>query len=148
MSWADYVNHLLAGGACNTAAILSGADATIWAASPGFTISKYDAEVPTDDGEGTRKVPVDEAKLLVEAFNNRGIITSSPAGLRVSGKKWKAVRYDPELNMLYLKIEKGGACAVKTNQTIVFGTYDGEGGVGACNKVVEGLATLLKGSGF
>ena len=56
------------------------------------------------------------------AFNT-GKVTN-PAGLRLNGQKFFIVVYDKDSSTMYLKKEKGGACAVKTNKTIVIGTFD------------------------
>eukprot|EP01016_Furgasonia_blochmanni_P034358 TRINITY_DN369_c0_g1_i12.p1 TRINITY_DN369_c0_g1~~TRINITY_DN369_c0_g1_i12.p1 ORF type:complete len:228 (-),score=88.80 TRINITY_DN369_c0_g1_i12:230-913(-) len=156
MSWNDYVNYLLANNVCEAGAILANDSAALWAGSPGFNLTSYEAEVPTEDGAGTRKVPVNEAALLLEAFNNKGIIKSGPSGLRINGQRYYCVSFDAENSTMYLKKEKGGACAVRTNKAIVFGSFSVEKKLatgaaqnpGETNKAVEALAKTLKDAGY
>jgi len=154
MSWGDYTAYLKANNACEAAAILSGDDGSL-VAGENFTISKYELEIPTDDDKGTRKVPVDEAALILEAFNSGKV--ANPAGMRMSNIKWQIVMADVETGVIYFKKEKGGACAIRTSKTIVIGTWHADQIIegknvpqnpGDCNKVVEGLGKILKDAGY
>ena len=154
MSWSDYVNFLRANNVCDAAAILNCTDGAL-VAGDNFMIYAYQFPLPTDDGLGTTPVSVNEANLIVEAFN-RGSV-SAPTGLRMNNIKFQIVRFDQDEQTLYLKKPGGGACAVKTGKTIVVGSYNSEEMItgknapqnaGETNAVVEKLAKILKTASF
>eukprot|EP00330_Aristerostoma_sp_ATCC50986_P009826 CAMPEP_0114588630 /NCGR_PEP_ID=MMETSP0125-20121206/11279_1 /TAXON_ID=485358 ORGANISM="Aristerostoma sp., Strain ATCC 50986" /NCGR_SAMPLE_ID=MMETSP0125 /ASSEMBLY_ACC=CAM_ASM_000245 /LENGTH=154 /DNA_ID=CAMNT_0001785111 /DNA_START=56 /DNA_END=520 /DNA_ORIENTATION=+ len=154
MSWTDYTAHLRANNATDAAGILSSEDGTL-VAGDNFQVSTYQVEIPTDDDKGTRKVDVNESANVLQVMKE-GKCTS-PAGMRIGGIKWQIVMTDTETGTVYLKKNKGGACLVKTNKTIVFGSWSEEQKIegkgcpqnpGDCNKVTEGLAKILKDAGY
>mmetsp|Transcript_40697 Transcript_40697/g.56693 ORF Transcript_40697/g.56693 Transcript_40697/m.56693 type:complete len:155 (+) Transcript_40697:72-536(+) len=154
MSWTDYTAHLRAQNATDCAGILSAEDGSL-VAGDNFTVSSYQVEIPTDDDKGTRKVDVNEQQNVLEVIKS-GKCTSA-AGMRLGQIKFQIVMADLETGIVYLKKQKGGACLVKTNKTIVFGSWSEEQKIegkgcpqnpGDCNKVCEGLAKILKDAGY
>ena len=122
-------------------------------------MSEHEVDLLQDDGVSTVKTKANEAKLLLELFNNQGVIKSWKGGLWINKTKFQIVMFDKDTDTAYLKKEGGGACAVRTNKVIVFGTWNGginftkDGKTlpqnpGDCNKAVEALAKMLKDAGY
>jgi len=158
MSWADYTAFLKKDGSVEHGALFNRDDATSLAAD-GVTLSEHDVDLTGEDGVSTSKAKVNEAKLLLELFANQGVIKSWKGGLWLNKTKFQIVMFDKDTDTAYLKKEGGGACAVRTNKVIVFGTWNGgltftkEGKTvaqnpGDLNKAVEALAKMLKDAGY
>lgn len=66
--------------------------------------------------------------------------------------KYVVTTYDADESAAYLKSEEGGACAVKTVQCILIGTYNTKKNVkqtaGNCNNDVAKLAKGLRDAGY
>ena len=134
MSWADYVNAYLVNyvdqvagksylNACEHGAIVSNTDGTIWAASTGFTFSKYSVEIDKDDGSGQVKVEIDEFASLKNAFDNNGTCTAK-GGIRIHKEKFFVVSYDADKKVMYLKKNGGGAAIAKSGQAFAIGVFN------------------------
>ena len=120
----------------------------ILASTPGFQLGKYLYDMKID-ATNTKKVEVDEKKILIELVN-----TGKPneeVGVRLNNVKYMVSMYDKDKNLFYLSKQKGGACIMKTAQTIIFASYMSEMKLsnntfqspGMCNERVEFLAQLL-----
>jgi len=102
-------------------AAMIGIDGNLWAATPGFSLSKYSAPVVNDDGTSSM-AQLDELATLHDVFENHGA-TSRPGGIRINNEKYFIVAYDPERSVLYLRKQNGGACVAKSNTAYVIGTF-------------------------
>ena len=150
--WKAYVNEMMKNGSCSQAAVCGAYDGTIWAKTPGFNLYEY--EICQDKLEGeTEILTVCEPELLLEPFKNNGTMVSD-CGMHLNKEKWFIVNYNPDMNSIYLKRPKGGACLVKTTQVVLVGFFD-EGTVknkalnaGNCNKDLEILAEKLRNVGY
>ena len=84
-------------------------------------------------------------------FPTRGQV-KSPAGIRINGVKYVATTFDDDEGAAYLKSDDGGACAIKTNQCILVGTYntkkDKKQTSGNCFNDVAKLAKSLRDAGY
>ena len=165
MSWQEFVDTQLlaktttAGAVLNcveSGALLSAADASAWAATPNFSLRSYDVTV-TDEDESTSTVHYDEAAAVLHMFANAGAAINS-AGIRINGEKYFLTNFDADKPSAYLKKNAGGACLARTNQAIVFASWNGgHSTTGAetnaqspslCNEVTEKLADYLKTIGY
>jgi len=158
MSWTDYTTFLKKDGIVEHCALFNRDDGVPLAAD-GVALSEHEVDLLGDDGVTTTKTKVNETKLLLELFNNQGVIKSWKGGLWVGKTKYQVVMFDKDTDTAYLKKEGGGACAVRTNKVIVFGTWnqsinfskDGKTvpqNPGDLNKAVEALAKMLKDAGY
>ena len=146
MSWQDYVDtQLVATGQIHEAALV-GLDGSLWASTPGFALSSYNATVTNEDGS-EHETLVNEAGD-VSSFMTTG--SKPSAGLRVNGDKYMVLRTIPDPMTVYGKKPKGGICITKTNQCIIIGTYSEEASQtsGGCNLAVENLGDYLRSSGY
>jgi hypothetical protein len=134
MSWQDYITNYLvnntdpnngktAFGVCAAGAIISNADGTIWACTPGFALKNDYVEIEKEDGSGKEKIQLNEFAHLLEAFNNKGECKSK-GGLWINGEKHYAVSYDGDLGILYLKKSGGGAAIARSNLGFVIGSFE------------------------
>lgn len=165
MSWQAYIDQLLTkvtpdGTMTNCvehAAVVSAADGSIWASTPNFGLYGYQIEVPTESGEGTQSVDINEIELFLYVVRNNGS-SNSKAGIRICNEKYFMVNSDPALGTIYLKKNGGGACIVKNEQCILFTSWNGSlmtEGVhpgaqvpGLCNEQCEKVALFLKNAGY
>ena len=133
MSWQDYVNAYLVNyvdqtngkqilNASEHGGIVSNADGTVWAASPGFTFGKYQTEIDKEDGSGTEKIEIDEFLNLKNAFDNNGVSTAK-GGIRINKEKFFIVSYDLDKKVAYLKKNGGGAAVAKSNLSFVIAVF-------------------------
>ncbi|KAI9596502.1 profilin [Syncephalis fuscata] len=125
MSWNAYVDNLLATGKVNNAAIF-GHNGQQWAASAGFTVSQ------------------DEINQIIAGFAN-------PSGVQASGIRAVDTKYFAlECNNASLYGKKGadGIACVKTNQTIVIGTYAAPTAPGEATVEIEKIGDYLRNSGY
>ena len=138
---------------CEFAAIY-GHDGNAWATSPGFALYNYEFDLTQEDGS-TKKVPVSEFKACFEA--TKGNRKGSEAGIRIANQKYMFIKHNPENNSVYLAREGGGgACIIKTGQTIVIGVWNKAATMsngklqtaGDCNEVVEAMGKYLIQSGY
>ncbi len=138
---------------CEFAAIY-GHDGNVWAQSPGFSLYTYEFDLPQEDGS-KKKVTVNEFKSVFEA--TKGNRKGSEAGIRIANQKYMFIKHNPENNSVYLAREGGGgACVVRTAQTIIIGVWNKAAqmsngkmqNAGDCNELVENMAKYLGTSGY
>jgi hypothetical protein len=138
---------------CEFSAIY-GHDGNAWATAPGFALYNYEFELQQEDGT-KKKVPVSEFKGVFEA--TKGNRKGTEAGIRIANQKYMFIKHNPENNSVYLAREGGGgACVVRTNQTIVIGVWNKAAemsnkkmqNAGDCNELTEKMADYLKASGY
>ena len=138
---------------CEFAAIY-GHDGNAWATSPGFALYNYEFDLPQEDGS-KKKVPVSEFKACFEA--TKGNRKGTEAGIRIANQKYMFIKHNPENNSVYLAREGGGgACIIRTAQTIVIGVWNKAAtmsntqlqNAGDCNELVEGMGKYLSQSGY
>ncbi|TNV75876.1 hypothetical protein FGO68_gene17275 [Halteria grandinella] len=138
---------------CEFAAIY-GHDGNAWATSPGFALYNYEFDLTQEDGS-KKKVPVSEFKACFEA--TKGNRKGSEAGIRIANQKYMFIKHNPENNSVYLAREGGGgACIIKTGQTIVIGVWNKAASMsngqlqnaGDCNELVEAMGKYLIQSGY
>ncbi|KAF9208342.1 hypothetical protein BGZ59_010702 [Podila verticillata] len=126
MSWQSYVDtNLVATGKVSKASIV-GFDASTWATSAGFTVTKAESEA------------------LVKAFANSGDAFAS--GLYIEGKKFVVLNADDKL----IRARQGatGIICAKTNGCVLIGYYNENVQAGDCSVIVENLAEYLRGVGY
>lgn len=134
MSWSDYVQQYLVNmtdpntgrtalGVCDRGAIVSIADGTVWAATPGFALETYAATIEDINGS-VLTVEVNEFQNLQDAFENQGI-TRRPGGIRINREKYQSVSFDSDRGLLYLRKPNGGACVARSSLAFVIGTFSG-----------------------
>ena len=77
---------------------------------------------------------------------------ASGAGIRLNGVKYVVTTFDEDEGAAYMKSDDGGACAIKTNQCILIGTYNSKTHkgqcAGNCNNDVAKLAKGLRDAGY
>jgi profilin len=166
MSWQAFVDTQLlvktttAGEVHNcveSGALLSAADASAWAATPNFTLRTYSVTVTEEDEVTTTNINYSEPAAVLHLFAQAGAAIND-AGIRINGEKYYLVSYDAEKQTIYLKKNAGGACLARTNQAIVFASWNGGQSTtgaettpqnpGLCNQVTEKLADYLKSIGY
>lgn len=150
MAWQPYVTELMKNNNLDHGAICGANDGLIWASDPGFKLSTYDAKVHVDvDTEKTESV--NEQAILLDIFKTKGQVASK-AGIRLNGVKYVVTTFDEDESAAYMKSDDGGACAIKTTQCILIGTYNSKANkkqcAGNCNQDVAKLAAALKSSGY
>ncbi|ORY14766.1 profilin [Clohesyomyces aquaticus] len=130
MSWQAYVDQSLVGsGYIDKAVICDVSGKTIWAASPGFTVS--DAE----------------RQVIAESFGDK-----SPEkkvfehGLHVSGEKYMTISSSED--SLIAKKGKEGLIAMKTTQAILIAHHNAETQTTNANNSVAELADYLIKVGY
>ncbi|CAI2180231.1 8157_t:CDS:2 [Funneliformis geosporum] len=126
MSWQAYVDNQLLGTGKIAQAAIYGQNASLWATSPGFSLSQ------------------EEISTLVEAFDNAEKIQAN--GLYVNGLKYFALFHD-DVN-IHGKKGGDGVVAYKTTQAVIIGVYKEGTAAGAANKVVGDLGDYLKGLSY
>ena len=138
---------------CEFSAIY-GHDGNAWATAPGFALYNYEFELNQEDGT-KKKVPVSEFKACFEA--TKGNRKGSEAGIRIANQKYMFIKHNPENNSVYLAREGGGgACVVRTAQTVIIGVWNKAGvmsngklqNAGDCNELTESMAKFLATSGY
>lgn len=167
MSWQAFVDTQLltkntAAGPVNncveSGALLSAADGSVWAQTPNFALSNYSLAIPDEeDEERTNQVEYNEAANLLHMFAHDGAAINA-AGIRINGEKYYLVNSDKEKHTIYLKKNGGGASLARTNQAIVFASWNGSHSTAGaetvpqtpalCNQVTEALADYLKSNGL
>jgi hypothetical protein len=136
-SWGDYISYLKNENVIETAHIFFKSDNQIVAAS-------------SSSGYVSNKAEFDGILNYIK--------TKGQSGLTVNGERYMTVRFDNEnINKVgYLKKNKGGACIVETNQTIIFGSWNAnlkqannqtQNGQSA-NARVEALGKLLRDANY
>lgn len=139
---------------CEHAAIY-GLDGTAWATTPGFQLYTYEHEVPLEDMESTKKVPVNEFQCALEA--TKGNRKGSEAGIRMANQKYMLIKHNPENNSAYLGREGGGgACVARTKSALIIGIWNKSAvmsdktlqNAGDCNERVEKMAEYLTSQGY
>ena len=139
---------------CNEFAAIYGLDGNAWATSPGFALYTYGFDLPQEEGP-PKKVEVNEFKCVLEA--TKGNRKGSEAGIRIANQKYMLIQHNPEKNSAYLAREGGGgACIVRTAQTVIVGVWNKAGMMsngktqsqGTCNELVEDMAKYLGASGY
>jgi len=133
MSWQAYVDTSLVGsGHVDKAAIFDSEGTSVWATSPGFTVS------PT------------EMKILVSSFkqgaNDGGVKEVQANGFHVGGEKFVALKSDE--SRLYGKKGKEGIILVKTKQALLIAHYPETVQPGVATNTVETLGDYLIGLGY
>ncbi|CAG8729516.1 10295_t:CDS:2, partial [Funneliformis mosseae] len=118
-------NQLIGTGKIVQAAIY-GHNGSLWATSPGFSLSP------------------EEITTLVEAFNNAEKIQAN--GLYVNGIKYFALSHDD--TNVHGKKGGDGVVAFKTTQAVIIGVYKEGTAAGAANKVVGDLGDYLRGLNY
>ena len=109
----------------NEFAAIYGHDGNAWATSPGFALYTYEYDLAQEDGS-KKKVPVNEFKCVFEA--TKGNRKGSEAGIRIANQKYMFIKHNAENNSVYLAREGGGgACVVRTAQTIIIGVWNKAG---------------------
>jgi len=127
MSWQAYVDSSLVGsGHVDKAAIVSAAGDSIWAATPGFTISTSE----TNEIVATLKGGDAVNKVLAE-------------GLHVAGERF--VVFKAEDRSIYGRKGKEGIVIAKTQQAILIAHYGENVQAGNAAITVEQLADYLIG---
>ena len=160
MSWQAYVDTQLlqkgdTNGCVEHGALMSIQDLGLWASTPNFSLGSYNVDLPTDDGESTQSVQVNELEILKEALANKGV-TTHRAGLRINNEKYFLVNDDEDRHTTYLKKHGGGACLVRTNMAVIFASWNGALAAsdgtpqnpGLCNEQCEKLADYLRSVGY
>jgi len=122
MSWQDYVDNQLLGTGKIAKAAIYGHNGSLWATSPGFSLSP------------------EEITTLTEAFNNAEKIQAN--GLYVNGIKYFALSHDEE--NIHGKKGADGVVAVKTSQAVIIGVYKDGTVAGEANLVVGKLGDYLR----
>ncbi|KAI9851548.1 MAG: profilin, required for normal timing of actin polymerization in response to thermal stress [Thelocarpon superellum] len=133
MSWQEYVDSSLVGtGNLDKAAIFNSEGTSVWASSPGFTISPA------------------EIKAVVAAYKDKGDASGVKAvqanGFHIAGERFVALKADER--SLYGKKGKEGIVIVKTNQAILLAHYPESVAAGVATNVVEQLGDYLIGVGY
>ncbi|CAG8649248.1 13212_t:CDS:2 [Funneliformis caledonium] len=126
MSWQSYVDNQLIGTGKIVQAAIYGHNGSLWATSPGFSLSP------------------EEITTLVEAFNNAEKIQAN--GLYVNGIKYFALSHDD--TNVHGKKGGDGVVAFKTTQAVIIGVYKEGTAAGAANKVVGDLGDYLRGLNY
>ncbi|KAL1954517.1 hypothetical protein VTO42DRAFT_1077 [Malbranchea cinnamomea] len=132
MSWQAYVDTSLVGsGHVDKAAIFDAKGSSVWAASPGFSVSPQ------------------EIQAIVASFTNppegqlKDVQTN---GFNVCGEKYFALQSDE--SRLYGKKGKEGVVIVKTKQALLVAHYPETVQPGQATNTVETLADYLIGLGY
>jgi len=114
------------------AAILNSEGNSVWAASPGFTVSP------------------NEMREVVNAFKDKGdangVKSVQSTGLHVAGEKFIVLKADER--SLYGKKGREGIVIVKTTQALLVTHYPETVQPGAAANTVEQLADYLIGVGY
>ncbi|PKK72025.1 Profilin/allergen [Rhizophagus irregularis] len=126
MSWQAYVDNQLLGTGRISQAAIYGHNGSLWATSPGFSLSP------------------EEIKTLVDAFDNAEKIQSN--GIYANGVKYFALNHD-EKN-IHGKKGLDGVVAEKTAQAVIIGVYKEGTVAGQANKVVGDLGDYLRGLNY
>lgn len=132
--WEDYIENSLINfddteseknyiNACESAAIVSNSDGTIWASSSNFNLGEYEVEIDNNDMAGVEKVKINEFKNLMDVFNNKGV-SSMVGGVRLNKQKFMVAFFDSGSQILSLKKSQGGGFVAKTNTAFVIVTYN------------------------
>ncbi|CAG9324979.1 unnamed protein product [Blepharisma stoltei] len=90
--------------------------------TPNFRLENYQVDVQKEDGDSKERVDVNEAQILDEILSTGK--TDCKAGIMINREKYKIISYDAYFKTAYLSKSNGGACAIKTNQTIVFASWN------------------------
>jgi len=130
MSWQAYVDTSLVGtGNIDKAAIFNSEGTSVWASSPGFTVSPA------------------EIKEVVASYKDTGDVKKVQAnGLHVGGERFVVIKADDR--SLYGKKGKEGIVIVKTQQAILLTHYPETVQPGSATNTVEQLADYLIGVGY
>ncbi|CAG8718770.1 18218_t:CDS:2, partial [Acaulospora morrowiae] len=126
MSWQEYVDNQLVVHECISQAAIYGQNGSLWATSPGFSLSP------------------EEVTSIVEAFGNAEKIQAN--GIFCNSHKYFALSHD-ETN-IHGRMDKDGVIASKTKSAVIIVIYTGEMAGGNANKIVTGLADYLISQGY
>lgn len=128
MSWQAYVDSSLIGsGHVDKGAIYSAKGDSVWASSPGFTVS------PTEMQEVVTGLSGSVDKLYAEGFH-------------IAGEKYVLTK--AEDRSLYARKGREGVVVVKTTQAILIAHYKDGMIAGNCAQTVEQLADYLISTGY
>jgi len=130
MSWQAYVDQSLCGtGNVDKAAIFDVEGKSVWATSPGFTISEA------------------EIKEVINAYNDKEEVKQvQTTGLHIAGERFVVLKADDR--SLYGRKGKEGIVIVKTNKTILVTHYPETVQPGGAATTVEVLADYLISLGY
>lgn len=145
-TWQVYVDLLLIGkGNVADGMLLEVSNGKVLAASKGWGLQVYDAEIPQEDGTDKNET-VNEAKNILQLMKG-----SKPAqGLRVNKQKYQIIRsFKDETTSCYTVLGKkamGGIAIVHSGKVIVMGTFDEKQGHSSpgCNETISNVAAHLK----
>ncbi|GBC03903.1 hypothetical protein RclHR1_00540013 [Rhizophagus clarus] len=126
MSWQGYVDNQLLGTGKIAQAAIYGHNGSLWATSPGFSLSN------------------EEISTLVGAFGNAEKIQAN--GIYANGVKYFALSHDDQ--NIHGKKGNDGVIAEKTAQAVIIGVYKEGTMPGEANKVVGGLGDYLRGLNY
>jgi len=133
MSWQAYVDTgLLGTGHIDKAAIYDSAGTSLWASSPGFTMSSEEMKVITASFKPPAK-PDDVKEVQAHGFF-------------VGGEKFIALRSDE--SRLYGKKGKEGIVVVKTKQALLIAHYPDSVLPGTATNTVEMMGEYLSKLGY
>ncbi|KAH0564929.1 hypothetical protein GP486_001684 [Trichoglossum hirsutum] len=117
---------LVGTGKLTRAAIFNKEGTSVWASSPGFTVTPA------------------EIKEIVSAYNDGEKVLSS--GMHVGGERYVVLKIVDR--SIYCKKGKEGLCIVKTTQAILVAHYPEMVQPGEATKIVEELADYLVSVGY
>lgn len=131
MSWQTYVDEQLMceiDGHRLTAAAIIGLDGSVWAQSESFP-----------------QFEPNQISGILNEFNEPGFL--APTGLHLGETKYMVIQGEPG-TVIRGKKGSGGITVKKTNQAMIFGTYDEKVTPGQCNIIVETLGDYLVEQGL
>ena len=126
--------------------IMSRENGALWAATAGFTLDNYEAEVSDETGEHLLRVSIQEHPRLLHVVNNEGVAPDE-YGIYLAHKKYFRVNFDSEKRSIYLKSKDGYACIAFTEKAFVYGSWVGLP-PGPLNERIEYLAGEIAKAGF
>ncbi|KAG7088215.1 hypothetical protein E1B28_012232 [Marasmius oreades] len=126
MSWQEYVDTNLVGSGKVSRAAIIGLAGSVWACTPGFTLS------------------AEEQRAIVNGFSQPDAVQTS--GLRLAGQKYFTISANSQ--SIYLKQKADGAVLVKTKQAVLVAEYKAPIQAGEATPVVEQLGDYLRGVNY
>lgn len=130
MSWQAYVDTSLVGtGNLDRAAIFNTQGTSVWASSPGFTVS-----------------PAEIKEIIASYSDTSDVKKIQSGGFRVAGEKYMTIKADEK--SVYGKKGKEGMVIVKTLQAILVAHYPETVQPGKATNTVEQLGDYLIGVGY
>ncbi|KAK2759977.1 profilin, required for normal timing of actin polymerization in response to thermal stress [Arachnomyces sp. PD_36] len=130
MSWQAYVDTSLVGtGHIDKAAIFNSEGTSVWATTPGFTVS-----------------PSEISEVVGSFSDNSDVKKVQSEGFHIGGEKFVALK--AEDRSLYGKKGKEGVVIVRTSQTLIVAHYPETVQPGNAANTVESLADYLTKAGY